>query len=99
MNGFVLNDQRVLDGMTGGRETGVIGGRLLTGGGISFANNKSLKSEEEFQAMKQYAYENIKNAAARISEGNYPIAPSAFADPAPCRYCNMRPICANCGDS
>lgn len=99
MNGFVLDDRRVLDGMTGGRESGIIGGRLLSGGGLSFANSKMLKSEEEFETMKQQAYENIRNAASRITEGTYPIAPSAYADPAPCRYCNMRPICANCTDS
>lgn len=99
MNGFVLDDRRVLEGMTGGRETGIIGGRLLSGGGISFSNSKMLKSDEEFRNMKQYAYENIRKAATQITEGNYPIAPSPCADPTPCKYCSMRPICANCMDS
>lgn len=99
MNGFVLDDRCVLDGMTGGSETGVIGGRRLSGGGISFAGSKMLKSEEAFQTMRQWTYENIQNAAAQIAEGYYPIAPSPCADPPPCRYCSMRPICANCADS
>lgn len=75
MNGFVLDDRCVLDGMTGGSETGVIGGRRLSGGGISFAGSKMLKSEEAFQTMWQWTYENIQNAAAQIAEGYYPIAP------------------------
>ena len=85
--------------MTEEGETGVIGGRRLSGGGISFAGSKMLKSEEAFQTMRQWTYENIQNAAAQIAEGYYPIAPSPCADPPPCRYCSMRPICANCADS
>lgn len=98
MNGFVLDRKEVVDGMTGGRDTGVIGGRLLQKGGISFSSNKLLKSAEEFESMRQEAYGNILRAGEKIAKGSYSIAPSPVPEISPCQYCNLRSICASCAD-
>lgn len=99
MNGFVLNDENVLDGMTGGHDTKVIGGRLLSNGAISFSGSKVLKEKSDFENFKETVYNNIKIAAIKITDGDYKISPAITSDISPCKYCHMRSLCANCSSS
>lgn len=95
MNGYVLNDARILDGMTGGDDRGIIGGEIKSGR-LSFGRTRNLlKSEEDFLRIRNTVYSNIARAAENISDGIFHIAPSADSEN-PCKYCKMWSVCANC---
>lgn len=98
MHGYVLSDKRVLDGMTGGYETGVIGGKKGKDG-VSFGQNKNmLKSAEDFERIRNIVYNNIINASELIVKGSFPIAPAVNikSKKTPCKNCKMYAVCANC---
>lgn len=97
MKGFVLDNDVVIDKMTGGN-TYVIGGTSNKDGQLVLRSKDLLKTEEEFCEMKETVFANIEKASVNISKGEYPIAPYVDfkADKNACKYCEMRSICGKC---
>ena len=95
MTGYVLDDEKVLYGMTGGNSC-VIGGTLNKDGKMSFKSKSMLKTKEEFEEMKNIVFSNIEKAATDISNGDFPIKPykPIKAEKNPCAYCELRSVCA-----
>ena len=97
MTGYVLDDDNVLNGMTGGNSC-VIGGSLNKEGKMTFKSKNMLKTKEEFEEMKNIVFSNIEKAATDISNGDFPIKPynPIRAEKNPCTYCELRSVCAKC---
>ena len=95
MTGYVLDDDNVLNGMTGGNSC-VIGGSLNKEGKMTFKSKNMLKTKEEFEEMKNIVFSNIEKAATDISNGDFPIKPynPIRAEKNPCTYCELRSVCA-----
>jgi len=97
MKGFVLDDDNVINGMTGGNSY-VIGGTKNKDGKFVFKSKDLLKTKEDFERLKNTVLSNIEKASVKISEGEYPIAPHIDIKPekSACAYCEMHPICGKC---
>lgn len=98
LKGFALDDDEILKEMSGDKKY-VMGGRANKNGDLSFAQNKNmLKSFEDFEFMRDSVYSSIKNSSVDIAKGKYPIKPFVSISDAssPCKYCNMRSVCAIC---
>ncbi|MBE7058625.1 MAG: hypothetical protein E7387_05945 [Ruminococcaceae bacterium] len=97
MKGFVLDNDDVIDKMTGGN-TFVIGGYGNKDGKLVLRSKDLLKTEEDFETMKETVYSNIEKASVSISKGEYPIAPyiDIKAEKNACKYCEMRSVCGKC---
>lgn len=100
MTGFVLDEEVVIDGMTGGN-TYVIGGtKNNREGKFSLKSKDLLKTKEEFNDMKETVLSNIERASVKISKGEYPIAPyiDIKSKKMECEHCEMHSICGKCGN-
>ena len=98
LKGFAIDDEEILQEMTRG-DQGVIGGRKVSGGKLSFALNKNmLKTDYDFENMKNYVFDSIKAASVNITKGIYPVKPyiSKREKINACEYCKMNSICAIC---
>ena len=84
MNGYVLDDEYIIEKMTGGNK--------------NIINNNKVKTYDEFVELKNIVYDNIEKASVNISKGKYPISPYSNKDYTICDSCKMRSICANCSN-
>lgn len=82
MTGFVLDDENVINNMTGDNKYVISGNKY--------------KSQVEFEELREIVFDNIEKASVNISKGVYPIKPHINKDYSVCDYCKMRSVCANC---
>ncbi len=96
MNGFVLDDERVIEGMTGGKDVKVIGGQKNKDGISLKRNTNMLKTAADFEAMRKGAHDRIKDGARLITDGLFSIRPSVVDKKSQCNFCKFGSVCANC---
>lgn len=81
MTGYLLDDDYIIQKMTGDNKY--------------IVSENIIKSNDDFEALKNIVYDNIEKASVNISKGKYPILPYLCKDYVVCDSCKMRSICAN----
>ncbi len=100
MNGLMVNDPAVIDGIAGDfleasdvvplkrKKDGEIAATASTGAGAKF-----LISEEEFDELRNQVMRTVNNLCADLLDGKIDIRPKMSKKVTPCQYCDYKGIC------
>ena len=100
MNGLMVNDPAVIDGIAGDftdasdvvplkrKKDGEIAAAASTGAGAEF-----LISEEEFDELRNQVMRTVNNLCADLLDGKIDIRPKMSKKVTPCQYCDYKGIC------
>jgi ATP-dependent helicase/nuclease subunit B len=94
MSGLLINDEDIIRRMDSeiSGYSDIIPVRLKTDGTLS-GGSSSTATAEQFQALRRYVRQAIRNICEEILEGNIDISPYSRKGSAPCRYCSYSSVC------